>query len=235
MLSLTLFGAALGGLATTPANAHAQLEGFLPRNYASSAYGYVPGMYRPYDYAYPAYYYTPAYTSYYYTPAISSYSYSPTYTSYYNYATPATVAVSPTYASPAAVAVIPTYASPVAVASPAAVAVIPAYASPTAVASNPPPAATRSMYYNPSNSADRPATVIVHVPENATLLVNGKRSRSSSSTRLFYSPPLESGKSYYYDFEAWMNRDGQKVKAQKRVEVGAGDRHEISITMPDVD
>jgi len=205
MLSLTLFGAALVGLAATPANAHAQLEGFLPRNYASSAYAYVPAVYRPYDYGYPAYYYTPAYASYYYTPAISSYSYIPAYTGYY------------TYAPPVAVPVISSEASPV------------------AVAVNSIPAATRSMYYNPSNSANRPATVLVHVPENTTLLVNGKRSRSTSSTHLFYSPPLESGKNYRYDFEARMDRDGQTVKAHKRVEVGAGDRHEISITMPDLD
>jgi uncharacterized protein (TIGR03000 family) len=91
------------------------------------------------------------------------------------------------------------------------------------------------MYFNPSNSANRPATIIVHVPENATLLIDGQRTRSTSSTRLFYSPPLESGKSYHYDFEARMDRDGQTVKASKRVEVGAGDRREISITMPDLD
>jgi uncharacterized protein (TIGR03000 family) len=184
---------------------------------SSPLYRLFPAVYRAYYYAYPAYYCTPAYTSYYYTPAISSYSYLPAYTGYY------------TYASPVAVPAISTYASPV------AVPVIPPEASPLAVASNPLPAATRSMYYNPSNSANRPATIIVHVPENATLLVNGKRTRSTSSTRLFYSPPLESGKSYHYDFEARMDRDGQTVKARKRVEVGAGDRHEISITMSDLD
>lgn len=206
MLSLTLFGAALVGLAATPAKAHAQLQGFMQRNYASSAYAYVPAVYRPYDYAYPAYYYTPAYTSYYYAPPISSYSYIPAYTGYYAYAPPV------------------------------AVPVVPAEAPPVAVASNPLPAATRSMYYNPGNSANRPATIIVRVPENATLLVNGKRTRSTSSTRLFYSPPLESGKSYHYDFEARMlDRDGQIVKARKRVEVGAGDRHEISIATPDLE
>jgi uncharacterized protein (TIGR03000 family) len=205
MLSLTLFGAALVGLAATPAKAHAQLEGFLPQYYNPSAYAYVPAVYRAYYYAYPAYYYTPAYTGYYYTPPMSRYSYVPAYTGYY------------TYASPVAVPGISTEAPPV------------------AVASNPPPTATRSMYYSPSNSANKPATIIVHVPENATLSVDGKRTRSTSSTRLFSSPPLESGKSYYYDFEARMDRDGQTVKARKRVEVGAGDRREISITMPDPD
>ncbi|HEY7428783.1 MAG TPA: TIGR03000 domain-containing protein, partial [Gemmataceae bacterium] len=134
-----------------------------------------------------------------------SYAYIPAYTDYY------------TYAPPVAVPVIPTEAPPV------------------AVASNPLPVATRLMYYNPSDSANKPATIIVHVPEDATLLVNGKRTRSTSSTRLFYSPPLGSGKSYHYDFEARIDRDGQTVKARKRVEVGAGDRREISITMPDLD
>src|SRR5579884_3923794 len=111
------------------------------------------------------------------------------------------------------------------------------YAAPLALAYNPIPAAspvvtTRSMY--PNSSADNRATIIVHVPENAQLIVDGKPTSSTSATRRFYSPPLEPGKSYHYTFEARMERDGKTVKAQRTVDVTANDRREITITMPDL-
>jgi uncharacterized protein (TIGR03000 family) len=111
-------------------------------------------------------------------------------------------------------------------------------AAPVMVASNTLPAANavnRSMYYNPYPSASKRATIIVHVPENATLVVDGKPTVSTSSTRRFYSPPLESGKSYHYTFEARMGRNGQTVKADQRVDVRAGDKREITLTLPALD
>ncbi len=108
------------------------------------------------------------------------------------------------------------------------------YVAPTALAYNTlpasTPATTRSMY--PDTSANR-ATIIVHLPEAAALTVDGKPTTSTSATRRFYSPPLEPGKSYHYTFVARMERDGKEVKAERRVEVHAGERREITITMPD--
>lgn len=111
------------------------------------------------------------------------------------------------------------------------------YAAPTALAYNTIPAVspgvtTRSMY--PNTSADNRATIIVHVPENAQLIVDGRPTSSTSATRRFYSPPLEPGKSYHYNFEARMERDGKTVKAQRSVDVTANDRREVTITMPDL-
>lgn len=115
--------------------------------------------------------------------------------------------------------------------------VISTYASPVIVANTLPPttAVARSMYYSPDSTSNNRATIIVHVPANATLVVDGKPTRSTSETRRFYSPPLEPGKSYHYTFEARMERDGQMVKVDKRVDVGAGDRRVITLTMPDLD
>ncbi len=115
--------------------------------------------------------------------------------------------------------------------------VAPAYIAPTVVVSNTLPAAnsaTRSMYYNPNADGTR-ATVIVHLPEKATLTVDGKPTSSTSSIRRFYSPPLERGQSYHYTFTARMERDGKVVTADQRVELKAGDRREITISLPDVD
>jgi uncharacterized protein (TIGR03000 family) len=109
------------------------------------------------------------------------------------------------------------------------------YAAPTALAYNPIPVATavttRSMY--PNTSPDNRATITVHLPESATLAVDGKPTTSTSATRHFYSPPLEPGRTYHYTFEARMERDGKTVKAQRSVDVTANDRREITINMPD--
>ncbi len=116
--------------------------------------------------------------------------------------------------------------------------IIPTYMAPTVIVSNTLPTAitpTRSLYYNPDTSPSKRATVIIHLPAKATLTVDGKATSSTSPTRRFYSPPLQAGKSYTYVFEARMERDGKTVKADRRVEVCAGDQREITITMPDLD
>lgn len=119
----------------------------------------------------------------------------------------------------------------------AAPVVPPIYAAPTVLVSNPLPAATavtRSMYYNPGSAAGNRATITVHLPERATLIVDGKPTTSISNIRRFYSPPLEPGKSYHYNLTALMERDGKTVKANRRVDVTAGANREITITLPDL-
>jgi uncharacterized protein (TIGR03000 family) len=113
----------------------------------------------------------------------------------------------------------------------------PIYAAPVLAANMLPAAgpATRSMYYTPNTAAENRATIIVHLPDAASLTVNGKTTTSTSTTRRFYSPPLEPGKNYHYTFEARMQRDGKMVTADQEVDVSMGDRREITITMPDLD
>jgi uncharacterized protein (TIGR03000 family) len=112
----------------------------------------------------------------------------------------------------------------------------PTYAAPM-FAYNTLPAAnlnTRSMYYNPAPSDGNRATIIVHLPETATLTVDGKPTSSTSATRRFYSPPLEPGRDYHYNFEARMERDGKAMKADKSVDVHAGDQLEIYFNESDL-
>jgi uncharacterized protein (TIGR03000 family) len=114
--------------------------------------------------------------------------------------------------------------------------VVPTYAAPSALVYNTLPATTsvttRSMY--PDASANNRATIIVHLPESAILTVDGKSTSSTSATRRFYSPPLEPGKTYHYTFQARMERDGKTVRDQRTVDVSAGDRREITLTLPDL-
>jgi uncharacterized protein (TIGR03000 family) len=94
---------------------------------------------------------------------------------------------------------------------------------------------TSSLYYNPTSSTSNRATIIVHVPANSKLIVDGKATNSTSDTRRFYSPPLEPGKNYHYDFKAVVERNGKPAEITRRVEVRAGESHEISLSPPDTE
>lgn len=86
---------------------------------------------------------------------------------------------------------------------------------------------TQSFYFNPA--APNEATLIVHLPEAASLRVDGQQMRQSSSTRIFTSPPLEQGKTYVYTVTAEINRNGHSVKDSRDVEVRAGQRSEVTM------
>ena len=119
----------------------------------------------------------------------------------------------------------------------AAATVAPYYVSPVPASNTLPFStdSTRSMYYSPDTSANNRATITIHLPDDAQLLVDGKATASTSATRRFYSPPLEDGKSYHYNFEARVERDGKIVTMPQRVDVRSGDRRDITISREDVD
>jgi uncharacterized protein (TIGR03000 family) len=86
---------------------------------------------------------------------------------------------------------------------------------------------TQSFYYSPA--AANEATLIVHLPESASLSIDGQPTQQGSGTRVFTSPPLEPGKTYVYTLTAEMRRDGHVIRATKNVEVRAGQRSEVTM------
>jgi uncharacterized protein (TIGR03000 family) len=74
--------------------------------------------------------------------------------------------------------------------------------------------------------------LIVSLPADATLTVDGQLTTSTSSTRYFASPVLEPGKDYYYTLKAEASRNGQVVSAMKRVTVRAGEETRVSMDLP---
>jgi uncharacterized protein (TIGR03000 family) len=72
-----------------------------------------------------------------------------------------------------------------------------------------------------------PATIVVQLPADAKLSVNGTVTRSTSTRRTFESPPLEPGKEFHYTLKAELQRDGQTLVASKRVAVRAGEEQEV--------
>jgi uncharacterized protein (TIGR03000 family) len=92
------------------------------------------------------------------------------------------------------------------------------------------PGVMQSFYANPALANDaNEATIVVHLPEDANLTIDGQPTQSRSANRIFRSPPLERGKTYTYTLQAERNRDGNFVNAKKTVEVRAGERSEVTL------
>jgi uncharacterized protein (TIGR03000 family) len=67
------------------------------------------------------------------------------------------------------------------------------------------------------------ARLIVEVPADAKLYVDDLLMKTTSERRVFNSPRLEQGQTYYYILRAEVVRDGQTLSDSKRVLIHAGD------------
>lgn len=96
------------------------------------------------------------------------------------------------------------------------------------------PGTTQSFFMNPADTNQgNAARIVVHLPADATLTIDGQPTQSRSDTRTFVSPPLEPGKTYHYTLRAEMNRDGHNVTDRKTVEVRAGQTAEVTFKPSD--
>jgi len=75
----------------------------------------------------------------------------------------------------------------------------------------------------------QPATIVVSLPADARLTIDGAVTSSTSATRTFVSPALTPGKSYTYTFEAVYKKDGKDVKVSKKVPVQAGKTAQVEL------
>jgi uncharacterized protein (TIGR03000 family) len=66
------------------------------------------------------------------------------------------------------------------------------------------------------------ATVVVRLPADAELYLDGKKSNLASATRKFVTPKLEPGQDYFYVINARAVRQGKAVAQTKRVILRAG-------------
>jgi uncharacterized protein (TIGR03000 family) len=73
-----------------------------------------------------------------------------------------------------------------------------------------------------SAEAER-AQLVVELPTDAKLYVDGSAVKSTAAKRTFSTPPLEPGQAYYYMLRAEVVRDGQTIAETARVIVRAGE------------
>jgi uncharacterized protein (TIGR03000 family) len=77
-----------------------------------------------------------------------------------------------------------------------------------------------------------PALLLVRLPADARLTIDGAPTRSPGESRLFVSPPLQPGRSFVYLLRAEAVRDGKKVAMNQDVLVRAGQESEVTLTFP---
>jgi uncharacterized protein (TIGR03000 family) len=84
----------------------------------------------------------------------------------------------------------------------------------------------------PSAAGDAPATIVVRLPADARLMIDGAPTSSTQDVRRFVSPPLQPGKEYQYTLKAEVTRDGKKVEHSRDVTVRAGQPSEVTFDLP---
>jgi uncharacterized protein (TIGR03000 family) len=67
-----------------------------------------------------------------------------------------------------------------------------------------------------------PATIVVTLPADAKLTIDGNATTSRSARRIFTSPALEQGQEYVYTLRAEIVREGQMIAETQNITVRAG-------------
>ena len=76
------------------------------------------------------------------------------------------------------------------------------------------------------------ATLVVNLPEDATLTIDGEKTTSTSATRVFVTPALEQGKEYEYTFKAKVVRDGEAQVTTTKVTFRPGETKSVELKIP---
>ncbi len=83
-----------------------------------------------------------------------------------------------------------------------------------------------------SVAAAVPATIIVDLPADASLTFDGAPTTSTSAQRVFSSPNLPAGETFFYTLKGEIIRNGEKIVAEKRIAVRAGEETRIKMEFP---
>jgi len=74
-----------------------------------------------------------------------------------------------------------------------------------------------------------PATLVVNVPAEAKLTIDGEATTSTATQRVFVSPALEIGRDYHYTVNVEFVKEGKVVSVSKEVAVRAGNETRVTL------
>jgi uncharacterized protein (TIGR03000 family) len=77
-----------------------------------------------------------------------------------------------------------------------------------------------------------PATILVSLPADAKVTIDGAPTASTSAVRRFVSPTLQPGQEYTYSLTAEVVREGQTVSTTQQVAVRAGRLTTVHVELP---
>lgn len=93
--------------------------------------------------------------------------------------------------------------------------------APTAPPANVPPPKTGML--------SGPATIVVSLPADATLKVDGAATKATTAVRTFATPTLDAGQSYHYTLTAEVVRDGKTLTTAQEITVRAGELTQVDL------
>jgi uncharacterized protein (TIGR03000 family) len=76
------------------------------------------------------------------------------------------------------------------------------------------------------------AKIIVRLPADAKLTIDDQPTKSTRARRVFSSPALQPGRTYYYNLAATIVREGRPVITRQRVRVRPGEVTRVSFDFP---
>jgi uncharacterized protein (TIGR03000 family) len=79
---------------------------------------------------------------------------------------------------------------------------------------------------------DAPARVYVSLPAEATLTIDDTPTVSTTAERVFESPTLPQGKTFYYTLKATITRDGKTETVTQKVAIRAGEDTQVKLEIP---
>jgi uncharacterized protein (TIGR03000 family) len=82
-------------------------------------------------------------------------------------------------------------------------------------------------------SVPTPANLVVVLPPDATLKIDQAPTISTTSRRVFVTPPLAPGRTFHYTLQAEVMEDGVRVTQTQRVAVRAGEQSRVIISFPE--
>jgi uncharacterized protein (TIGR03000 family) len=91
------------------------------------------------------------------------------------------------------------------------------------------PAAPSQAPAPKTTQAENRATILVQLPEDARLTLDGQVMKTGSALRRFVTPPLERGWKYQYVVRAEVVRDGQKLVNAQKITVRAGEETKLTL------
>ena len=68
------------------------------------------------------------------------------------------------------------------------------------------------------------ATIVLQVPADARIFIDGQEMTSKATRRVYQTPILEPGETYYYDVRAEVVRNGKTITENRRVILNPGQR-----------
>lgn len=86
----------------------------------------------------------------------------------------------------------------------------------------------QSAYAMPAGNGNE-ARIVVNVPAEARLTIDGNPTTSTSTERTFVTPPLTPGQEYHYTLAAQFERNGKPMTATKEVAVRPGQQTRVSL------